>query len=350
MTNAWRPGWLFAKGLAGFFLCVAVLVADPVHGQGTKIPGTTGPGSWFLMQQMPHQQNEAATAVLEGKIYVIGGFETDGEPITRVQIYDPTFNKWSQGTPLKEGVHHAGAAVAGGKIYLVGGFRNPFQKRDPVDHVWAFDPATKNWEAKAPLPAPRGALMVAAIGDKIYAIGGEHYRPKGTPVPEGAPAPYEPVAWLSIYDTGTDKWQDAAPMKVARDHAYVGVIGGKLYLVGGRDRPKYDIVAIEEFDPATGKWRDRSPMPTGRSGGNAAVLNGKLYVFGGEGKPGNPLGIYNENEAYDAATDRWTKLGPMPFPRHSLSAAAYGNRIYLPGGAPHRSGYDVLSYTDAYEP
>lgn len=192
--------------------------------------------------------------------------------------------------------------------------------------------------------------MVAAIGDRLYAIGGEHYRPKDAAVPKGAPAAYEPVAWLSVYDTRADKWQDAVPMKLARDHAYVGVVGGKLYLVGGRDRPKYDIVALEEYDPAAGTWRERAPMPTGRSGGNAAVLDGKLYVFGGEGKPGNPLGIYDESEVYDAAANSWAKLGAMPFPRHSLSAAAVGKRIYLPGGAPHRAGYDVLSYLDAYAP
>jgi N-acetylneuraminic acid mutarotase len=233
---------------------------------------------------------------------------------------------------------------------VVGGFRNPFPKRKPVDNLWVFDPGTKKWDKKAPLPSARGALMAAAIGEKIYAIGGEHDRPAGTPVPQGAPAAYEPIADLAVYDTKSDKWQTLAPMKYPRDHAFVGVIGGRLYLVGGRDRPKYDITALEQFDPATGKWSEMAPMPTGRSGGNASVLGGKLYVFGGEGKPNNPLAIYEETEAYDAASNSWSKLGPMPFPRHSLSAATVGNRIYLPGGAPHRAGYDVLSYVDAFQP
>lgn len=337
---------------ARWILPVLVVMAAPCFAQtaGTPIPGTTGPGSWLLLQPMPYQQNEAATAVVDGKIYVIGGFEFETEPTTRIQVYDPAIAKWSEGTPLVEGVHHASVAVVDNKIYLVGGFRNIFSKREPVDNVWVFDPAAKKWEKKTSLPSPRGALMAATIGDKIYAIGGEHYRPTGKLVPDGAPAAYEPVADLTVYDSKSEKWQTLPPMKYARDHAFFGVINGKLYLVGGRDRPKYDITALEAFDPASGTWSDLAPMPTGRSGGNSTVLNGKLYVFGGEGKPNNPLGIYDEVEAYDAASNTWSKLGPMPFPRHSQSAAAVGNRIYLPGGAPHRAGYDVLRYVDAFQP
>jgi N-acetylneuraminic acid mutarotase len=342
-------------GLARVLVAALIALPAAAFAQGNAIPGTSGPGKWYLLQQMPVAQNEAATAAVDGKIHIIAGFEpNDGvrgdAPTTRVQVYDTATNSWSAGVPVPEPLHHAGAAVVGGKIYLVGGFHNPFQKREPVDTVWMFDPAQNAWSKKAPLPAPRGALLVVAVGEKIYAIGGEHYRPKGTPVPAGAPAAYEPLTDAAVYDTRADKWQVLPPMKVARDHAYVGVIDGKIYVVGGRDRPKYDITTLEAFDTATGTWSERAPMPTGRSGGNAAVLAGKLYVFGGEGKPDNPLGIYDEAEAYDAATNAWTKLGPMPFPRHSLSAATVGNRIYLPGGAPHRSGYDVLAYIDAYQP
>lgn len=124
MGNAMRSGWLTAAALAGLLLTLSLSIAAfPVCAQGARIPGTTGPGSWFLLKPMPHPQNEAATAVLDGKIYVIGGFEKDGDPTTRVQVYDPSTDTWSEGPSLKETIHHAGAAVAGGRIYLVGGFR-----------------------------------------------------------------------------------------------------------------------------------------------------------------------------------------------------------------------------------
>jgi N-acetylneuraminic acid mutarotase len=306
---------------------------------------------WTNLAKLPQPQCEAATAVLDGKLYVLGGWSTNsGETWDAVQIYDPAADKWSAGPKLPVGVNHAGAAAVGGKLYVVGGFLGPFRQREPTANVWAFDPPTGKWEARAPLPAPRGALVVGAIGDKIYAAGGERRRPFGQAVPQGAAIPYEPVADFAVYDAKTDTWQILPPMKVARDHAMGGVIDGTLLVVGGRDRPRYDLAAVEIFDPASGRWRDGAPMPTGRSGGNAASLGGTLYVFGGEGNKANPLGIYTETEGYDLKSDGWRRFKPMPNPRHSLSAAAIGDRIYLPGGAPRAGGDLVTDILDSFQP
>jgi N-acetylneuraminic acid mutarotase len=305
---------------------------------------------------MLRQQNEATTVVLDGRIYVMGGFGLGSDqPITRVQIYDVAKDQWSLGTPLPEPVHHAGAAIVGGKIYQVGGFHNPFAMRDPIDTVWAFDPTANKWEQRAPLPSPRGAMVVAAVDDLIYAAGGEHRRPPGSPVPKGAPSEYESIADLAVYDPKADRWQALPSMRHPRDHAYVGSINGRLYVVGGRDRPKYDMTAVEEYDPATRAWSERGPMPTGRSGGAAAVLGGKLYVCGGEGNDASPVGLFDEVEAFDPASNSWTKFGPMSLPRHSQTAAAVGDRIHVPGGSTRRGGTPgqeaaITAHVDAFRP
>jgi hypothetical protein len=53
-------------------------------------------------------------------------------------------------------------------------------------------------------------------------------------------------------------------------------------------------------------------------------------VLGGEAPPNatNP-----ENEAYDAKTDKWLTLAPMPGGRHATAAVTDGNRVYLAGGS-----------------
>jgi len=48
---------------------------------------------------MPTPRSEVAVAPLDGKIYVIGGFEADGSPSARVEVYDPATNKWSEAAP-----------------------------------------------------------------------------------------------------------------------------------------------------------------------------------------------------------------------------------------------------------
>jgi N-acetylneuraminic acid mutarotase len=329
----------------------AALLAQPPAGRHAAALAAPQAESWTTLAPMPELQQEAAVAVLDGRIYAMGGFSDDPEPFTLVQVYDPATNQWRQGTPLAEPVHHAGAAVVGGKIYLVGGFHDIFGRRDPIDAVWVFDPAADRWEARAPLPSPRGALGVAAIGDRIYAVGGEHYRPRGAPPgPAGSPALYEPVGDLTVYDPRTDSWETLAPMHARRDHLVAGAIGSRLYVASGRDRPVYDLPYLEEYDPATGVWTSRANMPSGRSGGAGAVLNGQLFVFGGEGDTTNPLGVYNEVESYNPATDAWTEYGPMPTPRHSLVAATVGSRIYLPGGSTQRGASGVTALLDAFDP
>ncbi len=144
-------------------------------------------------------------------------------------------------------------------------------------------------------------------------------------------------------------------MRYARDHAYVGSINGRLYVAGGRDRPKYDINAVEEYDPATRTWTERAPMPSGRSGGASTVLGGQLYTFGGEGNDASPIGIFDQVEAFDPMSNSWTKFGPMPVPRHSETAAAVGGRIYVPGGSTRRGGSagpeaSITAHVDAFQP
>jgi N-acetylneuraminic acid mutarotase len=313
---------------------------------------------WTTLAPLPQPQAESVAAALDGRIYVIGGWGKGGsdEPFTVVQVYDVATNQWSEGTPLPEPVHHAGAAVVGGKIYMIGGYRNSFRQRGPTDAVRIYDPATKAWSRGAPVPTTRGALAVAAIGNLIYAVGGERPRAPGAPVPPGANPNYEPVTDLAVYDTQADRWQTLAPMRHAREHVIGAAIGGRFYAVGGRDRPRYDLAHLEEYDPATKTWTERPPMPTGRSGGAGAVLDGKLYVFGGEGNPASPLGIFGEVEAYDPATNSWRKLAAMATPRHSVPAAVVGNRIYLPGGTPRADNLrprdvvsEVVTLFDAFE-
>jgi N-acetylneuraminic acid mutarotase len=70
-----------------------------------------------------------------------------------------------------------------------------------------------------------------------------------------------------------------------------------------------------------------------------------IYVFGGEG----PQGTFRENEMYDAGTDTWTTMAPMPTARHGLGAAVVGDTIYVIGGGPE-PGLSVTGANEAYTP
>jgi N-acetylneuraminic acid mutarotase len=303
-------------------------------------------GAWSLAGGMPEARQEAGIVALGDTIYIISGYGSDTVPSVLVQVYDTAGNKWKQAAPIPQAMHHHGVAAVDGKIYVVGGFTGVFAKRNPIASVWQYDPAADRWEKRAPLPAPRGALAVAALDGKIYALGGERWS-------AAKPDAYEPVSDAAVYDPKTDAWEILPPLRYRRDHLFAGALGGRIYAAGGRDRPNYALKNVEAYDPATRAWSERAPMPTGRSGGAAAVANNRLYVFGGEGNADNTsLGTFNQVEFYDPARDAWTRLAPMPLARHAIGAAVLGKRIYLPGGSIVQGGRapGTTAIVDVFEP
>jgi len=80
---------------------------------------------------------------------------------------------------------------------------------------------------------------------------------------------------------GAEIWGRKAPMPVAMDEVGVAAVGGRVYVVGGQTRDDPHAALTWEYDPATNAWRARAPMPQGLSHPAVTALDGKVYVFGG---------------------------------------------------------------------
>jgi N-acetylneuraminic acid mutarotase len=304
--------------------------ASPTLGQDAALPGT-----WTALAPAPTKRTEVTAAVLDGKIYVIGGF---AEPslsnlssltITdRVEVYDPATNAWTVRAPLPVGLHHAAAVVAGNRLYVIGGYRQSFLALwHPVATVYLYDAGKDAWTERKPMPTPRGALAAVESAGRLYAIGG--YDGSGN------------RAEVEIYDPAADAWTAAAPLPTPRDHLAAATVGGKIYAIGGRLNQSYarNLQTVEAYDPAGDRWTRVADLPTARSGITAGVIRDTIYVLGGEA----PEGTFRTNEAYSPETDRWHSAAPMPTSRHGLGSAVIGDRLYVLSGGPKPGG----SYSDA---
>jgi N-acetylneuraminic acid mutarotase len=152
------------------------------------------------------------------------------------------------------------------------------------------------------------------------------------------------VGTVEEYDPETNSWREKTPMPTPRNHAAIGAVNGKIYVIGGRVGAAFialatDVSVVEEYDPATDKWSaPRSRMPTARSALGYGVINGKVYVAGGEYQDPHMMATFKEVEAYDPASNSWSILPSMPVSRHGLAAGAIGNRLILVGGDVQSSG------------
>jgi N-acetylneuraminic acid mutarotase len=280
------------------------------------VPRVQRQATWIDLAPMQDPRQEVAVAALGDKIYVVGGFHAGGDTASTVEVYDPATDRWEMAAPLPIAVNHAMAAVVDGTLYVMGG--HPPSGPEAVDNVFAYDTVNNTWSPRAPMPTARGALAVAVADGKIYAAGG---------------SPTAREQDFAVYDPGADRWTALPPMPTPRNHLAAGSLNGKVYVVGGRSDLSGISNILEEYDPATNVWTQRAVMPTARGGIGGATANGLLFVFGGEGNRASPLGIFDQVEAYDPSTDSWQQLPPMSVPRHGITAAALGNRIYIPGGA-----------------
>lgn len=297
----------------GFLLLIALIDATSAYAQ-------LGGGSWQNLAPMPFARQEMPTAVLQGKIYVIGGYDSAGRSTNTVQVYNPVANSWTmaQGIPLAN--NHCGAAVAAGKLYTFGGLSN---------QTFVYNSDANAWVAVAPMRYQHGnTAAVGVVANKIYVAGGT----------QGSTS----LSQLEVYDPATNTWTTLAPMSVPRNHAAGAVINGKFYVVGGRGSSLASYNVLEVYDPQTNKWSMRAPMPTARSGIAAAAVNGKLWVFGGE-----TSSLHGQVEVYDPVSNTWSRLPPMAAPRHGIWAAVIGNRIYLPGGGADQ-GYAATTHNDVF--
>ncbi len=263
---------------------------------------------------------ETATVALAGKLYVIGGFDETLAVVDTLQTFDTASCAWSLGPTLPRPVHHANAAVHGGRIYVLGAMEGT--SFTAVGHVWSWAPGEATWTQHAAMPAgqQRGAGVTATIDDRIYLVGG---------LRGGS------VTQVSSYDPATDTWDTTLPpLPVTRDHGCGGVVGGTLYMTGGRSTSITGLQGeVYAYTPG-GAWETKAAMPTPRGGTACGVVDGlHIVVVGGEGNGAAASGVFPQVEVYTPGTNTWTALDPMVTPRHGMGAAGIGNSLYVPGGA-----------------
>jgi len=325
-----------------------ILGTSPVPPAGYTLVGPTTIGNiWVSVAPMPTSRNGLAAAAVNGKIYAIGGLAAGlAASFTRVnavEVYDPNSNSWSTAASMPTARDSLATAVVNGKIYAIGGFDNGGQS---VNTVEVYDPISNSWTTSsvtggtpgpvAPMPTARWGLAAAAVNGQIYAIGG---------VDNGG----QSVNTVEVYDPISNSWNPPNPlgtpasMTTVRAGLAVAVVNGKIYAIGGIGTGGIILNTVEVYDPSTNSWSTAASMPTARWFLAAAAVNGKLYAIGG----GNSASIpFNTVEVYDPSANSWSTVASMPTARTELAATDASGSIYAVGG----SSKNLLNTTEQYSP
>ena len=298
-------------------------------------------------------RQEHSTVALGNNIYILGGItleqsasnETSTPTLDLVDVYSISQNTWRAVAPLPKPMNHANAAVVDGKIYVLGGLAAGYVWNAFPD-CYVYDPETNYWKTLPPMPAEqaRGSAAMGVHKTTIYLSGGMRSL---SGHPHGL---QDTVSTVTSYNTESGVWKTLPDLPAPRDHAGAALIKNTIYVLGGRTHGQVNVrnttYVFDVHSPEAG-WTQKADMPTARGGLATGVIGSVVYTFGGEGNPApGSNGVYNQTEAYDTRKDTWTRLAPMSIPRHGTSATSIGGGIYIPGGSVAQGTGPVDSFTE----
>ncbi len=253
---------------------------------------------------MPHRRSYTASALIDGSIYVAAGMVGNtGRPLDLFERFDPPRNEWVTLPSLPDAFSAGAGAALGGRMYVVGGNSNETDGRQ----VYAYDVRQRSWSKRAPLPAVRTNLATVALEDLIYALGGLD--------------PVQPTSSVFVYDPVRNRWSEAAPLPEALHALTAVVFRGEIWALGGRARSGAISRRVWIYNPARNAWRAGPPMPEPMETAGAAVVGNQIRVI-----------LESTSLTYSAQTGRWSRGPSMQIPRHAMAAFNADGRLYAIGG------------------
>jgi hypothetical protein len=132
---------------------------------GLKLDLTQTPVKWETIPQ-PFVRRALTTVAAEGKVYVVGGLNADGETERTVDIFDTTTKSWSSGPKLPEPDRNgfsAATCTANGHVYA----------NTADGTIWRLNVEGNVWESAGRVAVPRIVhRMLDASAGRVIVLGG----------------------------------------------------------------------------------------------------------------------------------------------------------------------------------
>jgi N-acetylneuraminic acid mutarotase len=311
------------------------LVASSLPGADGIVPAVP---PWSEGATMPQARTNHSTAVVDGKIYVMGGnnqTNAGSTMLSSVDMYDPALNSWTSRASMPGVRAGHTSTVVDGKIYVVGGESVMYTTKHST--VWEYDPVNNFWDTKASTPQTMSDHSAVAYDGYVWVFPGTNNN-------------------AYAYEVAADTWwQGTSSSARYENHATVRV-GTSIFLLGGDFDAWSAWVGAYldyahtclEFDltesyGSTNAWAYRAAMPTDRNRLTAVVLNDQVYAIGGMNSDGARRAV----EIYDPVTNSWTEGFPLLTALRDHTAAAVDGKVYVMGG---RETWNSLASVYIYDP
>lgn len=139
--------------------------------------------TWAKAQSMNHARCSAAISVVNGEIYAIGGigWPPNRDPsgrylsslyLSNVEVFNPKTNQWQERTEMSVPKAAHSTSVINGKIYVMGGYLQEGRKFKTLSAIEIYDPATDRWTQESDMLIGKSGHATEVVDGQIYIFGG----------------------------------------------------------------------------------------------------------------------------------------------------------------------------------
>ena len=262
---------------------------------------------------MPYSSHDVFGAELNGKIYIPGGGAPHGFPAVmtnfdRLQIYDTQKDTWKLSSPMKINRRYCNVGMLEGKIWVIGGFQKIDGKEHATHTVEIYNPDSDSWTDGPELRFPCAQSVTGVVKERLYAVYCNEERTSNYAYSissgedkwkEETPPPYPiaqtdgcvfedkiyivvPAVGLISYDPSTKIWETnfpPVPNTKSPRAAAVAQYKDEIWVISGTDVVNDKMVW--SYSPKNRTWTEGPSFPQPTFWADGLEVNGKLYVFGG---------------------------------------------------------------------
>ena len=288
---------------------------------------------WTFSHPMPESRSDYAAGVIGGKLIVAGGTFWTGSKGHWIQkqfsasthAFDPRSQTWEQLPAMPFPLANAASAVVDGALFVTGGFTGSKVNRKIL--VLEKRNSGYAWKEFGEFPFDRVYPRAVAIGKLLYVVGGTlKFEPRD---PTGTCCTSKTATrTLMVLNTQRpqDGWKELAPypgelrfyFNTETDGRAVWMFGG-IYQATPSD-PVTQFNDVCRYDPMRDKWEQAKPLPEVSHEGNnpSPVFFGDCIVL---------MNDFKRVWKLDLATQEYRELSPLPEAASVDRFVAIGNEI-----------------------
>ena len=265
-------------------------------------------GQWKRCADTMRDRGYFAAVWFRGEIFAIGTYSIIAAGT--VEKYNTLANCWIHGPSLPLKIRSACAAVLDDKLYVLGGHDafsmvyhdTVFIYDDRRDFNFTPDgnkkcginnDSSESWIlSETRLLRPRSRHAAVGFEGRIWIAGGSFENQSII------------TRSVEIFDPKTALWITGPSLTTSRDFSNLLVVLGSLYAVGGDvdDEGNPATRTIEVYDKALNVWKHVTAFKDERMGFSTSSFESKIYIFGGSSDVSYELNTW---DAFDVCNLQW---------------------------------------------